>query len=118
MTKLTETFHVVQTQEGNIYYLVRKDVLSKWGEIFDYIEGVSFYLADEYVYGSWGFGLGSTTRFNNLRDSGLEGLENYSVHTGYTPPTPEFVSAVRAIFDVVLANEDEEETEVPTVKVW
>jgi hypothetical protein len=117
MTKLTETFHVVKTQDGSIYYLVRKDVLSKWGEIFDDVEGASFYLADEYVYRGWGF-VADSPRFNNLTDSGLEGLETYSVNTEHNLPTTKFIYSVRAIFDAILVYEDEEETEVPTVKVW
>ena len=119
MTTLTETFHVVKLKDGSIYCLIRKDVLSKWGEIFDDIEGVSLYLADEYVYGNWGYGSGSTG-FNNLTDAGLKGLENYSVNTEYSKslPTTQFISAVRAIFDAILVSEDEEETKVPTVKVW
>jgi hypothetical protein len=92
-------------------------VLSKWDEIFDDIEGVSLYLADEYVYSNWGFDAG-LPRFGNLADSGLKGLENYSVNTEHSLPTTEFIYAVRAIFDAILVDEDEKEPEVPTVKVW
>jgi hypothetical protein len=91
-------------------------VLSKWHDIFDDIEGVSLYLADEYIYSDWGFGFGSTG-FNSLADLGLNGLENYSVNTEHPKnlPTTQFIYAVRAIFDAILVKE---ETEVPTVKVW
>jgi hypothetical protein len=117
MTKLTETFHVVQLEDGSVYYLVRKDVIRKYATLLGsrYKPAIGFYIGDDYLGNYWGhcaheYGL-PLIEFPNINE--------YRVRRVTEMPSYTAIALTRSFFEMILSTTvPTEEPEVPTVKVW
>ena len=117
MTKLTETFHVVQLEDGSVYYLVRKEILREYSIflVSEYEPTIGFYIADEYLSDYWGY---------NAHEFGFPLIEfpninEYRVCLGSEIPSDTAIALTRSFFEMILSTTvPTEEPEVPSTRIW
>jgi hypothetical protein len=116
-TTLTETFHVVQSAGGIIYYLIRNDVLRAYNSALKDLseDDWTIHIGGESITTYWGM----CPAHWGLDKLDLGGLTDYSSCVGSQVPSDTQISLTRKIFDLLLNPEEPtNEPEIPTTRVW